>query len=75
MTLTPENKADALADAFLGLCGLLHERGILPADAVAKRLRGGVVARAMQGDAGRARALDGLVRSLEASVSAPHPSP
>lgn len=75
MTLTPENKADALADAFLGLCGLLHERGILSAEDVAKRLRGGVAVRAAEGDAGRAKALDGLVQYLEKATSPPHTSP
>lgn len=74
MTLTAENKADALADAFFGLCGLLHERGVLPADAVAKRLRGGVFIRAQEGDAGRAKALDGLANLLDELARGLHTS-
>lgn len=64
MTLTPENKADACADAILTLIKLLADKGVLPAAEVVATLR------AAEGEAGRAMGITGLAEYIERATAA-----
>lgn len=69
MTLTPENKADACADAVLLICKLLHEKGLVSAQDVVHEFRG--MASFREKDEGaRASALNGLAAYLERALLA-----
>lgn len=76
MTLTPENKADACADAILALIKLLCDKGVISAAEASSVLREGAAQRMADGEAGRAVALTGLAEYVERALSGrPHTSP
>lgn len=70
MTLTPENKADACADAILTLIKLLADKGVLPAAEVVATLRAAASVRFAEGEAGRAMGVTGLAEYIERATAA-----
>lgn len=75
MTLTPENKADACADAILTLVKLLADKGIVQPAEVVATLRAAAAVRFAEGEAGRAMGVTGLAEYIErASAAAASPS-